>query len=302
MTDRLFSQSFLHKLERLALLSRRATAGQLQGERRSTKRGHSVEFSDFRPYAAGDDFRRIDWNAYARLERFYIKLFVEEEDLTVHILIDASRSMDWGEPNKLGYAARLAGALGYVALVGLDRVTVTALGGEGRRPERYFPPKRGKSAALSLFDFLLSLSVASRANSSLDTRGPAAWLGAYAADAGRPGPLILISDLMDDGWQAGLNRLAGRGYEVSVLHVLSPDEVNPEISGDFRLLDIETDASVEITADFQMLERYRLGLASWRLEWRRFCNVRGIHYVPVETSLPLEDLLFAGLRQQGVLK
>ena len=307
MTDRLFSQSFLHKLERLALLSRRATAGQLQGERRSTKRGQSVEFSDFRPYVAGDDFRRIDWNAYARLERFFIKLFVEEEDLTVHLLIDLSRSMDWGEPNKLDYALRVAGALGYVALVGLDRVTVTALGDSQRRPERYFPPKRGKSAALSLFDFLLSLPSASRAERSSAergsaARGPAAWLGAYAADAGRPGPLILLSDLLDDGWQAGLNRLAGRGYEVSVLHILSPDEVNPDLSGDFRLLDTETNADVEITADFQMLERYRLGLASWRLEWRRFCNVRGIHYVPVETSLPPEDLLFAGLRQQGVLK
>jgi hypothetical protein len=103
-------------------------AGQTQGERRSPKRGQSVEFSDFRPYVAGDDFRRIDWNAYARLERFFIKLFVEEEDLAVHLLVDASRSMDWGEPNKLWYATRVAGALGYIALAGLDRVTVTAMG------------------------------------------------------------------------------------------------------------------------------------------------------------------------------
>jgi len=126
--DRLFDEAFLRKLERLAILSRRAMAGQLQGERRSPKRGQSVEFADFRPYAQGDDFRRIDWNAYARLERFFIKLFIEEEDLTVHLLVDTSRSMDWGQPNKLWYAVRAAGALGYVALAGLDRVTVTAFG------------------------------------------------------------------------------------------------------------------------------------------------------------------------------
>jgi len=122
MSERLFSEEFLRRLERLSLVARRPSAGVMQGERRSPKRGQSVEFSDFRPYVAGDDFRRIDWNAYARLERFFIKLFVEEEDLTVHLLIDASRSMDWGEPNKLQYAARAAGALGYIALSGLDRV------------------------------------------------------------------------------------------------------------------------------------------------------------------------------------
>jgi uncharacterized protein (DUF58 family) len=123
----LFGEAFLRKLERLAVMSRRAVTGQMQGERRSPKRGQSVEFADFRPYSMGDDFRRIDWNAYARLERFFIKLFVEEEDLTVHILVDASKSMDWGEPNKLQYAIRTAGALGYIAMVGLDRVTVKAL-------------------------------------------------------------------------------------------------------------------------------------------------------------------------------
>ena len=140
----LFDEPFLRKLERLALLSRRAMAGHYQGERRSPKRGQSVEFADFRPYTPGDDFRRIDWNAYARLERFFIKLFVEEEDLTVHLLVDASRSMDWGEPNKLWYAARAAGALGYVALAGLDRVTVTALGKDQEDNRSHFPPRRGK--------------------------------------------------------------------------------------------------------------------------------------------------------------
>src|SRR5512142_989762 len=128
MSDRFFDESFLRRLERLALVARKASAGQTQGERRSPKRRQSVEFSDFRPYVAGDDFRRIDWNVYARLEKFFIKLFVEEEDLAVHLLLDNSRSMDWGEPKKLAYAARVAGALGYIALAGLDRVTVTGIG------------------------------------------------------------------------------------------------------------------------------------------------------------------------------
>jgi uncharacterized protein (DUF58 family) len=291
----LFDEAFLRKLERLAIMSRQAMAGKLQGERRSTKRGQSVEFADFRPYAPGDDFRRIDWNAYARLERFFIKLFIEEEDLTVHLVVDASRSMDWGEPNKLEYAVRAAGALGYIALVGLDRVTVTAMGGDGSDTAGYFPPHRGKSQAFALFSFLSSLTSGGRTDL-------APRLRAYALSATQPGPLLLFSDLLDEGWRDGLHALAGRGFEVTVLHLLSPDEVDPPLSGDLKLLDAETGAEVEITADYEMLARYREGLEDWQAEIRRFCGARGMHYVPVVTSLPFEELLFAWLRRQGVLK
>jgi uncharacterized protein (DUF58 family) len=155
----LFEEAFLRKLERLALLSRRAAAGQLQGERRSARRGQSVEFADYRPYVLGDDFRRIDWNAYARLERFFIKLFVEERELTLHLLVDNSLSMDWGEPNKLAYAVRAAGALGYIALLGLDRVSLTAVGAPNQRslPTHSL---RGKNQAPKLFQMLLDMQVA----------------------------------------------------------------------------------------------------------------------------------------------
>jgi uncharacterized protein (DUF58 family) len=293
--DRLFDEAFLRKLERLAILSRQAMAGKLQGERRSTKRGQSVEFADFRPYAPGDDFRRIDWNAYARLERFFIKLFIEEEDLTVHLVVDASRSMDWGQPNKLEYAVKAAGALGYIALAGLDRVTVMAMGGDGSETGGYFPPHRGKSQAFALFSFLSSLSSGGRTDL-------APRLRAYALSANQPGLLLLFSDLLDEGWKDGLHALARRGFEVTVLHLLAPEEVDPPLSGDLKLLDAETGAEVEITADYEMLARYREGLEDWQAEIRRFCGARGMHYVPVVTSLPFEELLFAWLRRQGVLK
>lgn len=294
-SDKLFDEAFLRKLERLAILSRRAMAGQLQGERRSPKRGQSVEFADFRPYAMGDDFRRIDWNAFARLERLFIKLFVEEEDLNVHILVDTSKSMDWGEPNKLWYAVRAAAALGYIALAGLDRVSVSAMGGDDRQDGRYFPPQRGKPAAFALFAFLASLRAGGR--SDLAPR-----LRAYAAGARSPGPLLLLSDLMDEGWQDGLRALAGRGFEATILHLLSPQEVDPDLTGDLKLLDSETGAQVEITADFDLLERYKAGLVTWQEQIRRFCSLRRMQYVPVITWLPFEELLFAFLRRQSVLK
>ncbi len=291
----LFDEAFLLKLERLAITTRRAMAGTQQGERRSSRRGQSVEFADFRPYSPGDDLRRIDWNAYARLERFFLKLFVEEEDLTVHLLIDNSRSMDWGEPNKLRYALRAAGALGYVALSGLDRVTVTALANGRNGPGSYFPPHRGKKQAAALFAFLQGLGAGDPA-----PLGPR--LRRYAAQTLQPGPLLLISDLLDDGWADGLRAVAQRGFEVSVLHLLAPDEVRPELAGDLRLVDVENGADIEITADYDLLQRYRDGLTAWREELRRFCGARGMHYVPVETSLPFDELLFALLRTRGVLK
>jgi uncharacterized protein (DUF58 family) len=305
MSERFFDESFLRRLERVALVARHATAGQTQGERRSPKRGQSVEFSDFRPYVAGDDFRRIDWNAYARLERFFIKLFVEEEDLTVHILVDTSRSMAYGEPGKLWYAARVAGALGYIALTGLDRVTITAVGGSAQNGSGYFPPHRGKRQALALFNFLQSLEPPPD-GSPAPAPDPAQALAAYAsgrAAAGmKPGSLILLSDLMHDGWTEGLRALASRGFEISVIHVLSSDEANPALDGDLKLIDSEDASAVEITADYDLLARYRQGLQDWQAGLQRFCSARGILYVPLTTALPLEDLLFAWLERQGVLR
>ncbi len=288
----LFDEAFLHKLERLSILSRRAMAGQLQGERRSPKRGHSVEFADFRPYSPGDDFRRIDWNAYARLERFFLKLFVEEEDLTVHLLVDTSRSMDWGQPNKLWYALRVAGALGYIALTNLDRVTVSAF---SQQIGETFPPRRGKQQAIALFSFLQKLTP--QASTDLNTA-----LRHYATTAINPGPLLLISDLLDEGWREGLTALAIRGFEITVLHLISPDETDPPLSGDLKLLDVETGQEVEVTADYDLLARYRQGLTDWQEELRTFCRGRGMNYVAVTTDLPFEELLFSFLRHRGVLR
>ena len=311
----LFDEAFLQKLERLSVMSRRSLSGQLQGERRSLKRGQSVEFADFRPYSSGDDFRRIDWNAYARLERFFLKLFVEEEDLTVHILIDVTRSMDWGQPNKLAYAIRAAGALGYITLAGLDRVTITTLRNRNDQNEKlgYFAPRRGKQSTNALFGFLESY-LPQKTKTPIPQKtytNLAPILQAYAHRVNSPGPLILISDLFEtpldsiknhSSIQQALNSLVVKGFEVTLLHILSPDEVNPDLSGELKLLDSESGAEIEITADFDLIEKYRRSLSEWRTELRIFCGARGMHYVPVVTDLPLEELLFSWMRQQAVLR
>lgn len=291
-TDRLFDAAFLAKLDRLALITKRAVAGEQQGERRSPKRGASVEFADFKPYVAGDDFRQIDWNLYARMERFFLKLFVAEEELTLHLLVDTSRSMDWGDPNKLIYAKRAAGAMGYIALSNLDRVTLTAFGQER---ETTMPPQRSRRGVWPLFSFLSELQPGAATQFAETCRR-------YAQRARNAGPLLLCSDLMDADWKDGLRTLLSRRFEITVLHTLAPQEIDPQLEGDVRLLDAEGGAPVDLTADVDLIRRYQRSLQTWRDEIADYCTGHGISYIPIETSFPIEELLLDLMRRRGLLR
>jgi len=290
--------AFLPKLERLSFIARRVRAGQVQGERRSSRRGVSTEFADYRDYARGDDLRRVDWNIYARLERPYVKLFEEEEDLAVHLLLDASASMDWGDKasgeNKWLYARRLAAALGHIALTGGDRLTVTALHGPGLQAQ--FGPVRGRGHALRLFAWLEDL----QATGTTDLDGA---LRSYALAGGRAGLAVLASDLFSPtGYTAGLTALAARGHEVVLMHILAPEETEPPLAGDMRLVDVETGEAQEVTIDSGVQSLYRRRLAAWQEEIRSACQTRSAHYVTLATHTPLEQAVLTHLRRSGVLK
>lgn len=292
----MFNESTLRRLDRLALVAQRVRAGVFKGERRSTKRGTSIEFADYRDYVRGDDLRRIDWNAYARLERPFIKLLEEEEDLAVHVLVDASLSMGFGEgeERKLDYACKLGAAFGYLALAAGDRLTVSVLNGESVVAR--FGPVRNRGFALGLIRFLEAVQAAG------DTRLNAA-LRDYALTGGRPGLTFLISDLLaPDGYADGLAQLQGRGHEVAVVHVLAPDEIEPEFAGDLRLVDAETQDFQEITLDGGLRDLYHARLNDWRDEINAYCTKRGMHYVPVVTDSPWDQLVLHQLRRRGLVK
>ena len=281
----------MRRLEQLELASRRITAGRLKGERRSIRRGQSAQFADFRNYTPGDDLRQLDWNVYARLDRLFVKLFVEEEDVTVHVLVDGSRSMNFGSPNKLDFARRAAAAVAYLGLAHLDRVSVAFLG-EGRATP--LPPLRGKRRVFEVFRFL-------EAPRSERLTGLAAAARDYAARIRGTGPLLLISDLLDPGYEAALRHLAATRCQLSVLHVLAPEELDPMLEADARLVDVESGAAVEVSADDDLIERYRGRLSAWQDELAEFCGRRGGAYVALSSDLPLADLLFDVLRRRGVV-
>ena len=287
-----FDEAFLRQLERLLLLMKSPVRGGLKGGRRSVKRGQSVEFADYRDYSLGDDLRQLDWNVYARLERLFVKLFVEEEDVTATFLIDASASMDAGRPPKLLFAKRAGAALGYIALASEDRVAISALGGRVARRQASL---RGSGRVFRLLSSLSAVAVTGGQTDLL-----AAARHAAAQLTGR-GVLVLISDLLDPNAGRAIRELAGTSAELIVLHVLSPDELDPRLEGDLRLVDSETGEGVDVTIDVSTLDAYRARLAAWQADFAEISAKRRASYVPVPSDLPLTDLIFAELRRRRVL-
>jgi uncharacterized protein (DUF58 family) len=279
-----FDEAFLRQLERLMLLTRGAVRGGMKGVRRSVKRGQSVEFTDYRDYTLGDDLRALDWNVYARLEKLYVKLFVEEEDVNVHILLDTSASMATGSPDKLLFGKRAAAALAYVGLALL-----------AGRAARRMPAVRGTG---KVFQVLADLSAAQPATGPTDL---AAAVRHYAAQITRRGPLVLISDMFDPNAERAISELAGSRCDVAILHTLSADELDPPLEGDLRLVDAETGEGVDVTADLFTLDAYRARLAAWQARLEEVSAKRRVAYVPTPTTVPLADLVFAELRRRRVV-
>jgi uncharacterized protein (DUF58 family) len=295
--DKLFDEKTRRKMEQLTLVATRVRAGAMKGERRSIRRGTSIEFADYRDYAQGDDLRRLDWNVYARLDRPFIKLLEDEEDLAVHLLIDTSASMDWPEGerdlHKFRYAQRLAAGLAYIALATNDRLTINPISSARQEP---FGPLRGRGFGLSMLSYVSALKTGGVTDLN-------AALKSYAGRAGRPGLCFLVSDLFSPtGFQDGINRLMGKGYEVGLIHVVSPDEVTPDLGGDLRLVDVETGVTQEVTVDSTMRDLYSRRFQEWRDGIRADCLRRGIHYVTVETSTPWEKVILYNLRHLGAVK
>jgi uncharacterized protein (DUF58 family) len=282
-----FTPEFLAQLERLTLASRRTFRGRVKGERRSLRKGQSVEFSDYRPYGIGDDLRYVDWNIFGRLDRLHVKLFVDEEDLCLHLLVDASASMDFGRPTKLEYAAWLAAALGFVGLVNLERVGVGVL---RERVSEGWPPARGRSQFAALVKFLTDAAPAG--GTSLND-----GLANYAMRAREPGLAVLISDLLDPrGFETGIRALLERRFDIHVVHLLSAEELNPSVTGDLRLLDSETGELRELSVDAEAIRAYRARFGEFLERAETFCRSREIGYRRVTTDIPVEEFVLSQLR------
>jgi uncharacterized protein (DUF58 family) len=289
----LLDPQFLARLEQLELVSRKIFLGRMKGERRSKRRGQSVEFADYRNYVIGDDLRHLDWNLFARLERLFIRLFMEEEDLHVYLLIDNSLSMDFGTPSKLHYAKQVAAALGFIGLVNMDRVVIEAF---NDRLTQSMPAARGRRSLWRVMEFLQKLEPAGPS----DLRRA---LRSFSLKCSGKGIVVVLSDFMDKGGYAdALRYLIARRLDIYVIQILSQEEIEPEIVGDLRLVDIEDDDVAEITVSGPLLKRYKQNLASYRAALYEFCTRRGVACLFTSNQVPFDRLVFSYLRQRGLVK
>jgi uncharacterized protein (DUF58 family) len=288
----LLPPELLARLERLELVSRRVFRGRMKGERRSKRKGQSVEFADFRNYVSGDDLRFIDWNLYARLDRLFLKLFLEEEDLHFYALVDASASMGFGNPTKLKVAKQLAASLGYVGLCRADRVRVAALGPAAASA----PVLRGKASMWRMLDYLGSIEAVH--NTPL-----AEGVKDFCLRNPGNGVVLLITDLMDkQGYESALRMLIGRRMDVFVLHVMAPEELDPPLSGDLKLVDAEDADEAEVTVSRFLLKRYQQTVASFIEQARMFCSRRNITYIRIRSDEPVDKIVTNYLRSHGVVR
>jgi uncharacterized protein (DUF58 family) len=282
------------RFERLSFVTRRQAHAGLGGDHRSRRPSSSTDFVDYRPYQPGDDFRRVDWNVYGRLGTLQLKITEGRERLDVVLVLDCSSSMDCGNPPKLGFAAQLVAALGYVGTARADSVRIACLAHEPSA--RAFGPFARRGRLPQLVADLSTIAAAGlvNLNDSLATCLP--------SDVAQP-LVVLVSDLLTPaGVSAGLESLQATQADVVLLHVLSPDEMEPRLSGQIELLDAETDETLEVGVSLETLAAYRARMAGWLAARQTDCSQRGIRYVRVATDRPLAAVMLEDLRHAGVLK
>ncbi len=294
--DDLFDPAFLGRLESLSLLARQLVRSRQRSERRSVQRGASVEFAEYRPFTSGDDWRYIDWNAFARWRQLVLKLFVEEEDLHVHLLLDCTGSMDWGKPVKFDYARQLIAGLAYITLANLDRAAVVPLAAEDYQ---LWPPARGRHRFLQLLRYLARCPLADSPTRLEDAARR------WVATQPRRGLVVWVTDLfgtdLDDALRA-LDRLRYSRHEVSVIQIRDPGEAQAGEPGEYEVEDCETGMVQKVIVDGGMARRYRERFAEYQEKIQRYCHTYQIQLLQASTEISVPDLITKSLMTGGFVK
>jgi uncharacterized protein (DUF58 family) len=274
------------------VMSRKLLAGKMKGERRSKRRGQSVEFADYRNYVVGDDLRFIDWNIYARLDRLFLKLFLEEEDLSLYVLVDVSKSCDFGDPNKALYMKKVAAALGYIGLVNYNRVHVSAMS-DGIVAET--GALRGRRRVSQMIEFIDKLQPGGASNLADACKR-------FALQNRHKGVCVVLSDFFDKGgYENGLRYVASGKYDLFAVQCLAPQEIEPDLQGDLKLRDVEDDDLAEVSITQPLIKQYKANLNAYCLGLKDYLTRRGGTYLFTSTAVPFDTLVLNYLRERGLL-
>ncbi|MBI5862942.1 MAG: DUF58 domain-containing protein [Planctomycetes bacterium] len=292
MAEPLFDNEFLKKLEYLELIARRLVFGRQQAARQSIRKGASVEFKDFREYSPGDDPRTVDWSVYARLGTLVIKLFRQEQELDLWILLDGSGSMAFGEPAKFDHARRIAAALAYIGMADMDSASVMPFG-DSLRPARQ--RLRGRGRIFELLEYLERLTAEGRTD--LETT-----VKSFVARVRRPGLVVVLSDFYGlQSAQRAIDQLRFFKHELFVIQVASPWEFDPPIRGELRLIDVESTAHDDLTITDGMLRRYKQAFQRLGADLRSYGMKYSIGHALARTDEAFDDFIVALLQHGGLV-
>lgn len=283
------NRDIFRQIASLRLTTPHLATGPRQGDRRSPRRGRGVEFADYRPYMPGDDLRLVDWNVYARLEVLLVRLFHEDVNLSVRVWVDASASMGFGEPRKADHAAELGAAIALIGLLQQDAVTLRCLGGEGPRME-----VRGQNS--DAFAEVLRLL-----RETEPAGAPTPWRAlSQGTRRGRTDRLFLISDMLwdDDAIESTLRVAARASKAPVVVHVLSEEELSPDLRDAQRVTDAET--GEEILLEAGRADAYEEALAAWLDGVQQACRKHHVQYLPVYTDVGVAETLTQMMRRAAI--
>lgn len=285
MEEKLFDGAFFSKLATLRMSSKMKMTAGMSGGRKSSMKGNSVEFSDFREYILGDDIRKIDWNAYGRMDRLFIKLFQEEKEGVFRIFVDGSKSMDYGEKKKSVLARRIAGMLSYIILNNLDRVYLTKLGDEALQPGK------GMTGRQSFQKLLLALeNMTFEGKSSL-------YEGIQKCKISGHGITILISDFFnEEELEPMLRYLVYQKQEIILIHTLAAEEIDPDLEGHLNLIDMESRKDLRVSMSGSVLKKYQKTLHAFQERLIELSRKYQAHYMFVSTEDALDKFIFEGIR------
>jgi len=294
MAESLLDKDFLARLEYLYVITRELS-GRVSADRLSRKFGVGLEFADYRSYTSGDDFRYIDWSAYARRGDLLIKLFTEEQAARIYFLIDASRSMAVGRPEKLHFAKKIAAALGYVSLANLDPVTMVVFDERLRDQDRTF---EGRGHLRQMIAHL----------EAIRPGGETTSLGLAAAQFIRRyghsrGVVVLLSDFLDrPGYEETLSLLHYHRFDLIAVQVNARDEVEPQLAGDVELVDSESGQRTVIQLTPDLVASYKRRVEAHYAELGRLCKVLRRRYLPVVSDVSFEQVVFDVFRRGGLVR
>jgi len=289
MEGKLLDTNLLKRLEGLKINSDLKLNSGYGGGRKSRSKGSSVEFSDFREYVTGDDFRKIDWNAYGRFDKLFVKLFMEEREALVNIFLDTSKSMDFGQPSKSMIEKQLALTLSYISLSNLDRINLYINKDSSLVDTGYIS---GKSSFPRLLRYLEDVTFEEREDLfELIKKKPF-----------KRGISIIISDLFTDSFEDIVKYLSYMNQSIIVIQILSKEELKPEIQGDIRLIDSESEEGKDMSISGEVINTYHKTLNYFLGDIKETCKKYGCSHTLISSETPIDSIVFHNLVKAGILR